>query len=218
MPEPKPKRRRLKPAMLKVNSYTVKGVKQPVFTLPKIFEAKGNPRFLAQAIRVYEDRTHAGLAKVKTRAEVNRTKKKVYKQKGTGGARHGSRSAPIYVGGGVAHGPKGIKRQLSLPRSLRLKALSVIISSKVKNGEIVVVDGISKLNKTKDANNLLNKLSKEGVKKFTFVLDEKNLGLKKVLRNLKNVNLIPGKNLNAYEAFLGGLLVFDKEIFAKNKK
>ena len=82
----------------------------------------------------------------------------------------------------------------------------------------MVVDGISKLNKTKDANNLLNKLSKEGVKKFTFVLDEKNLGLKKVLRNLKNVNLIPGKNLNAYEAFLGGLLVFDKEIFAKNKK
>ena len=201
--------------MLKVNSYTAKGVKQPIFTLPKILETKENPRLLAQAIRVYEDRTHPGLAKAKTRAEVNRTKKKVYNQKGTGGARHGSRSAPIYVGGGVAHGPKGIKRQLFLPRSLRKIALSIAVSSKVKNGEIVVVDGISKLTKTKDADFLITKLNKEGLKRFTFVLDEKNLELKKILRNLKNVNVIAHKNLNAYEAFFGGLLVFDKEIFKK---
>lgn len=201
--------------MLKVNSYTVKGVKQPAFTLPKVLEAKENPRLLAQAIRVYEDRTHGGFAKAKTRAEVNRTKKKVYKQKGTGGARHGSRSAPIYVGGGVAHGPKGFKKELTLSKSLRQKALPVAISAKVKNGEVVVLDGISKLTKTKDVGSLLSKLGKEGFKRFTFILNEKNINARKTLRNLKNVKVVLNKNLNAYQVFFGGLLVFDKEIFNK---
>ena len=91
--------------MLKTKTYSLKGTKLKETSLPKEFGQKENLPLLAQAVRVYEERSHIGFAKTKTRAEVNRTTKKVYKQKGTGGARHGARSAPIYVGGGTAHGP-----------------------------------------------------------------------------------------------------------------
>jgi len=80
------------------------------FSLPKGFDLKKAEKLLVQIVRVFEDRTHFGLNKVKTRSEVNKTRKKLYKQKGTGGARHGAKSAHIFVGGGVAHGPKGEKR------------------------------------------------------------------------------------------------------------
>src|SRR3989344_5966768 len=99
--------------MLKVNLYDSAGKKKEGLSLPKEFEVKPNFRLLAQAYHVYEDRTHLGLAKAKTRGEVRISTKKIYKQKGTGGARHGAKSAPIFVGGGVAHGPKGIKRKLA---------------------------------------------------------------------------------------------------------
>ena len=66
--------------------------------LPKEFDQKLNMPLLAQAVHVYEERSHVGLRNTKTRSEVNRTTKKIYKQKGTGGARHGSRRANLYVG------------------------------------------------------------------------------------------------------------------------
>ena len=79
-------------------------------TLPSVFFAKKpNLSILSQAVRVYLSNQRTAQAKSQTRAEVNRTTKKVYKQKGTGGARHGSRRAPIYVGGGIAHGPRGMQ-------------------------------------------------------------------------------------------------------------
>ncbi|MBI1872200.1 50S ribosomal protein L4, partial [Candidatus Collierbacteria bacterium] len=78
----------------------------------RIFDYKVNEALLSQVIHVYRANTHQNTSKVKTRGEVNRTTKKVYRQKGTGNARHGARSAPIYVGGGVAHGPSGVSPAL----------------------------------------------------------------------------------------------------------
>src|SRR5690554_4960009 len=72
-----------------------------------VFGQKANPTLLAQAVRVYLSNLRQGTSKVKTRSEVSRTRAKWYRQKGTGNARHGARSAPIFVGGGVAHGPNG---------------------------------------------------------------------------------------------------------------
>jgi len=74
-----------------------------------VFNLEVSPALLTQAIYVYQENTHIGTSKVKTRGEVDLTKKKVYKQKGTGNARHGSKSAPIYVGGGVVFGPRGFE-------------------------------------------------------------------------------------------------------------
>src|SRR3989344_5044199 len=96
------------------------------FKLPKEFRVKPNLGLLTQSLRVYEERGHVGLRQAKTRAEVNRTGKKLYKQKGTGGARHGSKRAPIFVGGVVAHGPRPIRRILSL--SSKLKRLSKLMA------------------------------------------------------------------------------------------
>ncbi|OGM57969.1 50S ribosomal protein L4 [Candidatus Woesebacteria bacterium RIFCSPHIGHO2_12_FULL_46_16] len=204
--------------MLKVNSYSARGTKLSSVTLPKTFEEKENLALLAQAIRVYEDRQHPGLAKAKTRAEVLRTKKKLYKQKGTGGARHGSRSAPIFVGGGVAHGPRGVKRVLELPLALKRKALAVAVSLKVKEGQVVSADGLGSLKKTKEANKLIEKvLAETKTKKVTLVLSEGNLGAKKIFRNFKEVRILPYKDINAYDIFFGGAIVFDKEIFVAKK-
>ena len=204
--------------MLKVDSYSAKGTKLSSVTLPKTFEEKENLALLAQAIRVYEDRQHPGLAKAKTRAEVLRTKKKLYKQKGTGGARHGSRSAPIFVGGGVAHGPRGVKRVLELPLALKRKALAVAVSLKVKEGQVVSADGLGSLKKTKEANKLIEKvLAETKTKRVTLVLSEANLGAKKIFRNFKEVRVLPYKDINAYDVFFGGAIVFDKEIFVAKK-
>lgn len=202
---------------MKATIYSAKGVKTGQATLPKEFGGEVNMSLLAQAIRVYSERSHTGLAKAQTRAEVNRTKKKLYKQKGTGGARHGSRRAPIFVGGGVAHGPRPIRRELTLPLKMKKKALAISLSLKSKNNEIVVVSGLDKIKKTKEIQELLGKLAKDlkGTKRFTFVLSESSLGANRVLRNIKNVSVIQYKNMNAHSIFFGGILILDRAVFEK---
>lgn len=206
--------------MLKVQVYSTKGAKMGTFSLPRQFTEKVNLKLLAQAIHVYGVQSHVGLTKTKTRAEVVKTKRKLYKQKGTGGARHGARSAPVFVGGGVAHGPRPIKRELSLPQKLAQKALLSSLSAKAQNKEIVVVNGLSKFTKTKDADNFVKKLREamKGTKRFTIILSDENKNVGMLLRNLKNVAFIAYKNLNAYKVFLGGVLIFDKKIFEKKIK
>lgn len=178
------------------------------FKLPKEFRLKPNLSLLAQAIHVYEEASHTGLRKTKTRAEVNRTGKKVYKQKGTGGARHGSKRAPIYVGGGVAHGPRPVRRILSLPSKMKLVVKNMAFSHKAKNQEIVVVDGLARVVKAKEAAKFLEKM---GQKSFTLIVSKHN----RALRNLKNAKVALFKDINAWQILKGGFLVIDKEVFGK---
>ncbi len=155
--------------MLKVNSYSSKGTKLSTsVTLPKEWEAKMNKALLAQAIRVYTDRLHIGEAYTKGRGEINRTTKKWYKQKGTGGARHGARSAPIFVGGGVAHGPKGISRTLTLSTSMKRKALAVAMTQAVKEARVMV--GELSFTKTNETQKFINKVIEKKNPKVTFVV------------------------------------------------
>lgn len=196
--------------MLKIDAYSVKGTKlEKGLEIP---EVKVNMEILSQAFHVYRDRSHIGFSKTKTRAEINRTTKKVYKQKGTGGARHGSRRAPIYVGGGVAHGRKMEQKSLSLPQKMRRKALDVALYLKAKNKDMVAVSGLETLKKTKEAQALLNKLDFLGKK--VIVLSDKNKAVVKVLSNLVNTKVVGIKNLNAYEVVLGGKFIMDAEIWA----
>ena len=201
--------------MLKIDTYSPKGTKLAAITLPKEYEAKENLTLLAQAIRVYEDRGHFGLAKAKTRAEVERTKKKWYRQKGTGGARHGAKSAPIFVGGGVAHGPRPVKRELTLPKKMARQAYSIAMTLKAKEGKVLGLKGFETLKKTKDINGLIAKIGKE--QRYLFALSEKNLGAKRYLKNLKNSEVVAFKNLNAYKVYFAGFLVLDKDVFEKEK-
>lgn len=205
--------------MGKIDTYTVKGVKKESLTLPKEMDVDVNLALIAQALRVYEDGGHVGLRKTKTRAEVNRTTKKLYKQKGTGGARHGSRKAPIFVGGGIAHGPRPLRRILELPREIKRKALASALSAKVKDGLLVAISGMSSIKKTNEMKNFI-KLVGESLKvnKFTFVLSDKNTNLIKLTRNLGNSKTILYKELNVQNVFLGGVIVLDEEIFGNAKE
>lgn len=198
--------------MTKINTYTASGTKSSM-TFPKALEEKINMDLLAQAVRVYQDRFHPGLSKVKTRSEVDLTTAKVWRQKGTGRARHGARSAPIFVGGGVAHGPKGVKRTLKMSRKMAKKAFLIALSLKAKQSQLVVVKNISKIEKTKDAQEVINKIvAKEELKKETgisLVITKKSGGVKRAFRNIGNVRVINCESLGVLDVYLGGLLIFE---------
>lgn len=196
--------------MLKVDSYSAKGTKLTPVSIPREFEAKPNLAILAQAIRVYEMRGHPGLAKTKTRSEINRTKKKWYKQKGTGGARHGARSSHIFVGGGVVHGPRGIKREVTMPIKMRRRALAVSLGLAIKQERVVAYD-FSNVKSAKDLGKLLSK-------KTTFVLSDKNVGAKRFLKNIRDSKVVNFKDLNAHDVFFGGKIILDTNSLEKGKK
>jgi large subunit ribosomal protein L4 len=171
--------------------------------LPKeLTGAKANLNLLAQVVHVMRERSHVGLRQTKTRSEINRTTKKVYKQKGTGGARHGSRRANLFVGGGVAFGPRALRRVLTLPTALKLKAKSYAFSVKANEKEIKLVEGLSKVAKTKEVAEFLKKV--EG-KRFSFIISDKNLSAVRYLRNLSNCEVFLYKDVNAFQISEGGL-------------
>jgi large subunit ribosomal protein L4 len=207
--------------MAKINTYTTAGTRGSV-AFPKALEEKMNKSLLAQAIRVYQDRSHPGLSKVKTRSEVDLTTAKVWRQKGTGRARHGARSAPIFVGGGAAHGPKGVKRRLKLSRNIARKSLLIALSQKVKKGRVLIVKGISKLKKTKDTQKLIDVIvKKEKLNEkvnISLVISKEDNEIKRAFRNIRNVQILIFENLNTLDIFLGGLIVFEGKAFEKFTK
>ncbi|MFQ5444682.1 MAG: 50S ribosomal protein L4, partial [Nitrospinales bacterium] len=114
--------------MKKINIYSPVSKTVSTLNLPKDFDEPLNEKLLAQAIHVYRFLSHQGKSKTLTRGEVARTTQKWYRQKGTGRARHGARSAPIFVGGSKAHGPKDLKKNITLPKKMRIKALKNVLS------------------------------------------------------------------------------------------
>lgn len=200
---------------MKAKVYTIKGEAKEDISLPKEYGEKFSEALLEQAIRVYEDGTHFGLARVKTRNEVNKTRKKLYKQKGTGGARHGARSAPIFVGGGVAHGPKGVKRILDLPFRMKKKATLAALAFKFENKGAVLVTGIEKIEKTSDAVKMVNALRKifEVKSKVLIVLSGESVNLNRFFRNIKNIEVVNFSSLNPFLIMRKSLILVENNIF-----
>lgn len=182
----------------------------------EMFRLKINPELLAQAVRVYMANKHQASAKVKTRGEVKGSTRKIWRQKGTGRARHGDRYAPIFVGGGVAHGPKGEKKaKLKLSKKMKRKALFTALSQKIKDNQMLVVEGLEKLEpKTKIMNKAVISLVKK-VKtpsnKATIVLTKEAESVRRGARNLKSVDLLSATQLNAYQVINAGLLLVTKD-------
>lgn len=147
-------------------------------------------KLIAQAVRVYLANQRQGTQSAKTRAEVNRTRKKLYKQKGTGGARHGDRKAPIFVGGGVSFAPKPRDYALKLPRQMRKKALEEAL--KLKKPQKISLEAVT--GKTGDLVKLLNW---EG----SALLITKKYDEKVYLagRNIPNLTILPRDQVNTYE-------------------
>jgi large subunit ribosomal protein L4 len=153
---------------------------------------------LIQRVIVWQlAKRRAGTHKVLTRGEINRTKHKVYKQKGTGQARHGARSAPLFVGGAKAMGPVQHSHAFDLPKKVRALGLKHVLSAKAKEGAIVVLDSAKSASiKTKD---LASRLSKMGVENALVVDGEFDKNFQLSARNLAGIGLLPTAGLNVYD-------------------
>lgn len=201
---------------LSVFDFTGKQVDK--ITLKKdVFDGKVNDVLLAQAVRVYQSNQRADSNKAKTRSEVRLTTRKVYRQKGTGNARHGSKRAPIFVGGGAAHGPKFEQNsRLSISKKMRKAALKSALNLLVNNKNIFLVTGFESLEKpkTKIAANLLESLSisENTVNVFT---DKSQGVVKKIMRNLVNVDVFNVDNINVFSLLNSKNIVFTKQAFIK---
>ena len=162
---------------------------------------KVNNRLLKYVIDWQINHAKKRLAKTKQRNEIVGSTRKIYAQKGTGGARHASRKAPIFVGGGIAHGPKGDNYKIKkINKKIRKIALAQSISKKNMNKELYIFEDIKKeIKKTKIFNNFLikNKLSN------VLIISDKEThkNIFKSVRNIRDVKLIIDEGVNLYDFF-----------------
>ena len=152
---------------------------------------------LQRCVKWQLSRRQAGTHKTKERSEIKRTKKKMYRQKGTGGARHGARSAPIFVGGGVAHGPRVRSHATDLPKKVRALALKHALSSKAGSKRLIILDE-ARLDAPK-TKALSDNLSKLGVAN-ALIIDGETLdeNFARAARNIQLVDVLPAQGLNVY--------------------
>ncbi len=189
------------------------GAKQGEVTLSEqVFGLEPRADLMHRVVLWQQAAQRQGTSNAKTRGEVARTGKKVYRQKGTGGARHASRSAPIYVGGGKAHGPRPRDFSFSLPKKLRALALRTALSSKLKGESLVVLDEAKMATpKTKELNTKLNKLELQNALVVVDALDQ-NFDL--ASRNLPHVKVIPSEGINVLDILRKKKLVLTKDAVA----
>jgi len=201
------------------DSYNLTGKKlTPVELDKKVFGVKVSPTLLAQAVRIYLSNQRSASAKTKTRAEVQGSTRKIFKQKGTGRARHGSIRAPIFVGGGVAHGPDGTQNYtMKMPSKMAKQALLGALSQKAHEKLISVVKGAD--NATGKTNEL-SKLLKIIVPKGRVLLIRTPAQIKFNLagRNLLMVIMASTASLSAYQAIAYPKIIFTAEALAGFEK
>ena len=165
----------------------------------KITGLKVNNKLLKYVIDWQLNHAKRRLAKTKQRNEIKGSTRKIYAQKGTGGARHASRKAPIFVGGGVAHGPKGDKYKVKkINKKIRKIALAQTISKKKINKELYIFDDVKK--EVKKTKIFYSFLMKNKIKKFLIISDkETQKNISKSVRNIPDVKLINDDGANVYD-------------------
>jgi len=199
---------------LTIDVFDTKGKIAGKISLPKeIFGAKINKQLLAQAARVYLANQRKGTASTKDRGEVHGSTRKIYRQKGTGRARHGSKKAPIFVHGGIVFGPKPRDFSLKISKKMKRLALFSALSAKKKANEIKAVKGLDSLEpKTRLMVDVLNNLGiNEKDKNILLVLSGKTPkdleNIYRASRNIKGVHIINAEMLNAYDALNNKLIL-----------
>ena len=179
-----------------VPMYNTKGEKVGEVELRSdIFEVPVNVSLMHQALVRQLANARLGMHKTKSRGEVNRTKAKWYRQKGTGRARHGSRNANLFVGGGIAHGPKPRKYTKKMPRKMRRTALRSALSAKAMEDQIVVLDALEmKVPKTQEMVTVFRNLGLEG--RVLILLPERSEPVEKSAHNLPQAKTLRASYLN----------------------
>jgi len=213
--------RRNKVKSIKISVLDLAGEEKSKLTLPSVvFAAKVNPALMAQAVRVYLSNQRRAFAKTKTRGEVSGSGRKIWRQKGTGRARHGDRYAPIFVGGGRVHGPRGNRNyRLGLSKKMKRAALYSALTVKFQKKEMLVVDDLRKIEpKTKIAKEVFPQILKKDFdekKKYLIVLPDRWEKTKRAFRNLPYVNFSLAGNLNTYLILKHQCLIFAPEAIKK---
>lgn len=181
---------------MKVPVLNMSGTEVGAVELPAdIFESNINRDLMHQALVRQLANRRRGTHSTQSRGEVSRTGAKWYRQKGTGRARHGSRRAPIFVGGAVAHGPQPRSYKKDMPRKMRRAALRSALSVKAENGDIVVLDKLEMSEpKTKEMIQLLNGLT--GKASTLVLMAEADENVEKSARNIRDVKTLRAGYLN----------------------
>ena len=163
---------------------------------------------LHRVVRWQRNKAQAGTHKVKTRSETSYSRKKIYRQKGTGGARHGDRNAPIFRKGGVYKGPTPRSHAHDLPKKVRSLGLKHALSAKAKEGSLVILDKATANGKTAE----LAKQVKELGWKRALVIDgaEVNSDFAKAARNIEGLDILPTIGANVYDILKRDTLVLTK--------
>ncbi len=180
-----------------------------------VFNIKPHKHVIYEAVKSYLANQRQGTASTKGRSEVKASGRKPWRQKGLGRARAGTVASPIWVGGGIAHGPKPRDYYYSLPKKARRLAIRSALSIKAQDGEIKIVESLAlEEPKTKRAVELLKSLGLEE-KKCLLVVPEKNENIVLATRNIPGVRTTIAKDINIYDVLDSEVIVLEKEAVAR---
>jgi len=204
--------------MIKVKIYNKEGKESGDMELPEeVFGLKIKDDLIHQAYIAHISNSRQVLADTKDKGEVSGGGKKPWKQKGTGRARHGSSRSPIWKGGGVTFGPTSLRNySKKINKKMKVKALLMVLSSKVRDNELVVIDNFkSEKISTKSMNSVLSNLPTKG--KILLSLNKKDDNVLKSIENISNVNVIASDSLNVADLLKNKTLIIDKKGIEKIK-
>ena len=184
---------------MKINKINIDGKKDSIEVLDKVFAAKINKQLVSNVLYKTNANYKGRSAKTKQQNEIKGSTSKIYAQKGTGNARHASRKAPIFVGGGVAHGPKGRTKykKRKLNKSEKKISIASMITEKTNNNDLIIFDDFKeKILKTKEMNKILIKFD---AKNSLLILDKNSK--EKINKSIKNIPNVKSTDVNHFSAF-----------------
>ena len=195
---------------MKIDSISIDGKTTTFEISEKIFSSGINNKLISHVLYSQIANSKPRLAKTKQRNEIIGSTAKIYAQKGTGQARHASKKAPIFVGGGVAHGPKGkVQKVRKINKKEKKNSLISAISQKTKDKNLIVFDDVKdKISKTKEFNKFLRKNKISNALIVVDLKTKKNIYLS--ARNISNIKLIEAYYLNIYDVLKYKKIMFTK--------
>ena len=197
---------------MKIEKLNINGKKDSIEVLDKIFSAKINKRLINSVLYKTNANYKGRHAKTKQQNEVSGPTSKIYAQKGTGNARHASRKAPIFVGGGVAHGPKGelAYKKRKLNKSEKKLSIASLLSEKNKDKNLMIFnDFSSEIKKTKEMSQIVKKFD---ITNSLIILDKSSKD--KIERSVRNIPNIKVTDVNHFSAF--DVVKFKKIVFTES--
>ena len=196
---------------MKIEKLNLDGKKSSIEVLDKIFSAKINYKLISNVLYKTNANYKGRHAKTKQQNEVSGATSKIYAQKGTGNARHASKKAPIFVGGGIAHGPKGETsyKKRKLNKSEKKQSVASLISEKIKNNNLLIFSDFSnEIKKTKEMSLFLKKFK---ILNSLIILDRSSkVKVEKSIRNIPNVKVTDVNHFSAFD-----IIKFKKIVFTE---